>query len=365
VLPHRLRLLTPDSFLLMQEDLTKQFTENRPADAMQFRQPGVDFSVKEQDGKHAVNLIAFSGGELYHWWWGRCIFDRSGATIAKEKIPVDYQHDPREVLGYLDTFGGTTALECSGFLVPFQKDDRASEILHKKKHGVPYQCSVSLDPANFEFEYIPRGQSVTVNGQTFSTEDEGLVIFRKYKIDGVAICLYGSDSNTSLFNRAGAQPHFTMPTEAPKTPAADTRELAKKFSAKFGNERGFQYFSDGLSEADATDRYLADLKKDFSAQDTLIAELQAKITAFEKKDEEDKDEKEEKKPVKSEEYAALKAEFEKLQEAFNRQNQAAGAFGGEATPAPASGNDKPKKEFSPLPPNLRAFADSIVLPNGR
>jgi hypothetical protein len=149
----------------MTEDYTKQFTENRPADAMQFRQPGVDFSVKEQDGKHAVNLIAFSGGELYHWWWGRCIFDRSGATIAKEKIPIDYQHNPRDVLGYLDTFGGKVALECSGFIVPFKKDDIASEILHKKAHGVPYQCSVSLGQANFDFEYIPRGQSVTVNGQ--------------------------------------------------------------------------------------------------------------------------------------------------------------------------------------------------------
>ena len=88
----------------MTEDITKKFTENRPAEALQFRQPGLDFSVQSQDGKHAVNLVAFSGQEFYHWWWGRCVFDREGAVIAKDKIPIDYQHDPREVLGYLDTF---------------------------------------------------------------------------------------------------------------------------------------------------------------------------------------------------------------------------------------------------------------------
>jgi hypothetical protein len=63
---------------------------------MQFRQ-GKDFNVTSEGGKHAVSLIAFSGKELSHWWWGRCIFDRDGATIPFGKIPVDYQHDPREV----------------------------------------------------------------------------------------------------------------------------------------------------------------------------------------------------------------------------------------------------------------------------
>jgi len=343
----------------MTDDIKKQFTEDRPADAMQFRQPGVDFSVQSQDGKHAVNLIAFSGDELTHWWWGRCIFDRSGAKI-KKKIPIDYQHDPNEVLGYLDTFGGSTALECSGFLVPFGDTDRASEILHKKSHGVPYQCSVSLGPRNFKWEYIPLGQNVTVNGQTYSTEHKPLIIFRKYEVDGVAICLYGSDSNTSVFNRADARKGFNMPAET--APASvDYRGLAAKFAKKFGNERGFQYFSEGLSESEATDRYLAELGKDFAALTKENTELKATIAAF-KKDKDEDEAEGEKKPIDEEEFAKLKADFDKLQESVNRQ-QAAGSFGGEETPVPGNTSEtKPKKVFSPLPPNLRAFGDSIQLP---
>ena len=352
----------------------KQFTDNRPLEAMQFRQT-TDFSVRETDGKFAVSLVAFSGGELYHWWWGRCIFDRSGAVIAKKKIPLDYQHNPREVLGFLDTFTGEKALECSGYFVPFQKDDRASEILYKKEKGVPYQCSVSLGQSVFLYEYIPLGQTVTVNGEEYSTADEGLIVFREYEIDGVAICLYGSDSNTALFNkgnqpltaREGQKDSFTM-NDKKETVPADLRELAKKFSAKFGNELGFQYFSEGLSEADATEKHREALFAELKARDDKIAELTAKIAAlsadFEKK-KDDEEEEGEKKPVKEEEYAALKADFARLQESVKRLQGAGGgdfSGSGETTPVPAD-SLKAKKEFSVLPKHLQGYAEHFMPSN--
>ena len=338
----------------MTEDIRKQFTENRPADALQFRM-GRDFSVEKKDGKHAVNLIAFSGKELNHWWWGRCIFDRAGATIAKEKIPIDYQHNPRDVLGYLDQFSGDPALECSGFLVPFKEDDLVSEILHKKSMGVPYQCSVSLADSGFEFEYVPRNQNgtVVVNGQTFSVADEGITIFTKFTIDGVAICLYGSDSNTTLFNQPpkGTTPNPPMsktetPPAAPKE--TDTRELAQVFSKKFGNELGFKYFSEGLTEQEATEQHLAKLFADCEAKDKEIESLRSEVKNAE-----------ETKPVQSEEYAKLQSDFAKLQEQFNRVTQSAGVFSGEQTAVSGTSEPKPKKEFSPLPPTLQGYAEAF------
>ena len=337
----------------MSED-TKKFTENRPAEAMQFHQ-NRDFSVASQDGKHAVSLIAFSGKELSHWWWGRCIFDRAGAVIPFSKIPVDYQHSPREVLGYLDTFGGTTALECSGYLVPFQDGDRVSEILHKKSMGVPYQCSVSLGDANFEFEVIRKGQTVTIYGQTFSGDGEPLVVFRKYEIHGVAICLYGSDSNTTVFHQnRPSNPDLTMSKEINN----EARELANKFAKKYGEARGFKYFTAGLSEADADVKHFEDTSAE---KDAEIAALKAKVAEYESKiagleTQLAELQKGESTPVSAEDYAALKAEFEKLQTGLKRIEQAGGLFTGEGTPASGDAGAKPKKEFSAIPPNLKGFA---------
>jgi hypothetical protein len=342
----------------MSDDIRKQFTENRPANALQFRL-GRDFSVESKDDKHAVTLIAFSGKELSHWWWGRCIFDRAGAVIPLDKIPIDYQHCPTEVLGYLDKFSGESALECSGYLVPFGETDRASEILYKKSMGVPYQCSVSLGDGNFEFEYIPRGQTVTVNGQTFSTEDEELVIFRKYEVHGVAICLYGSDWHTTLFNQPpkGTTPNPPMSktetTPAPKE--TDMRELAQKFAKKFGNELGFKYFSESLTEQEANEQYAAKLFADSESKDEEIAKLKEEIEELK----EELEDEEEKKPVKSEDYAKLQSDFAKLQEQFNRVSQAAGMFGGEQTAVSNTSETKPKKEFSPLPPGMQGYAEEF------
>ena len=84
---------------------------------------------------------------------------------------------------------------CTGELVPFTADDRASEIIHKSKNGVPYQASIYFDPCSCVVEDVPAGMSTEVNGQTFPGP---IAVFRQWQMLGLAICLYGVDDDTSV-----------------------------------------------------------------------------------------------------------------------------------------------------------------------
>ncbi|MDR3232277.1 MAG: hypothetical protein LBT46_01185 [Planctomycetaceae bacterium] len=232
--------------------------QERPAGALKFKMPGInEFSVERQEsGKYAVSLNAFSGKPFTHWWWGDCIFDRSGASIPFQKIPIDYNHDSTEAVGYLDTFSGETALECNGYLLPFKDGDRASEIIAKKEAGMPYQCSVMLND-NVKEEFVDKGETAEVNGKTVSGP---ITIFRNFDVIGVAVCLYGSDSNTAVFNNQ-TQGDQSMSKEPQSVDFKSAQELAKKFAKKFGNDRGFKYFSEGFSETEADNAYIDEVQK--------------------------------------------------------------------------------------------------------
>jgi hypothetical protein len=349
--------------------MPKDFNKDRPTEALQFRMPGKgQFRIEssEDKKKHAIKLVAFSGKPFTHWWWGDCVFDRQGAVIA-DKIAIDFNHNSNEGLGFLDTFEGDTELVCSGYLIPFKESDRASEILYKKEQGIPYQCSVMLDDAGFEYEYVKPGHSVEVNGETLDNEN-GLVIFRRYKIVGVAICLYGSDSNTTLFNKYKPllkfehEGEYSMPKDTDVKTGDDrsAREMALRFTKKFGQDRGFRYFTAGKSEEEAKDAFIEETSNDISEKDAKIAELEKSVT-----------EKDEKIVELEKRLAELEAgegetkptgeEFRKLQEENKKFRAAAGLSGGEGEPLSGNESDnKPRKEFSPLPKYLQPLGKSFA-----
>ena len=101
---------------------------------------------------------------------------------AAPTLPIDYCHDPEEVLGYLDDFNASSeGLNVAGELVTFQPDDRTAEICHKSDNGVPYQASIAFDPNTFVIESVPQGAQMTVNG--YQLEGPAVVI-RKWTTAG-------------------------------------------------------------------------------------------------------------------------------------------------------------------------------------
>ncbi len=68
-----------------------------------------------------------------------------GMTLHKDRLALDYVHDSKEVIGYLNHFDIASGdLVTSGALVPFKDTDRATEIMHKLSEGVPYEASINF-----------------------------------------------------------------------------------------------------------------------------------------------------------------------------------------------------------------------------
>jgi len=151
-------------------------------------------SEQSAENEWPLHLKARSGDVLNHWFWGPMVHDFAGMT-HKDRIKVDYLHDPGQILGYVDDFDVTDyGLELGGKVISAAPGDRSSEVAHKAKAGVPYEASIEFSHVGLKAEWIPEGRSTEVNGQTY----EGpLTVFREWSLIGVAICPNGYDANTA------------------------------------------------------------------------------------------------------------------------------------------------------------------------
>jgi len=172
-----------------------------PAAALRFGLGICEFGDNGEDAKSApIRMVARSGKPLHHWYWGKVAHDLSGMHLHKSRLPVDYCHEWNEVLGYLNRFerepgeDGVPNLVCYGALTPFGEADRASEVIHKARSGVPYEASISFGGEGIVIEEVGEGATVQVNGYDF--EGPGVVI-RQWPLRGVAVCPYGADQNTA------------------------------------------------------------------------------------------------------------------------------------------------------------------------
>lgn len=141
-----------------------------------------------------VRLVARSGKPIEHWFWGRVVHDLAGMHLSKPRLPIDYVHDSKEVIGYLNRFDVSSGdLVTTGALVPYKENDRANEIMHKMRAGVPYEASINFGGDGIKVQEIGEGETAEVNGARF---DGPGVIVREWPLRGVAICPYGADANT-------------------------------------------------------------------------------------------------------------------------------------------------------------------------
>lgn len=177
-------------------------------DTQQVPKSALNFTVGEfvlgdnGDGAKSApfRMVARSGKPIDHWYWGSVVHDLSGMR-AKGRIPIDYAHDEREVIGYANHFSTDDGdLEVSGALVPYKESDKASEVIFKSKAGVPYEASINFGGDGIRVERLSDGAKTTVNGYELTGP---ATIIRSWPLRGVAVCPYGADSNTSTSLKEG------------------------------------------------------------------------------------------------------------------------------------------------------------------
>ena len=213
--------------------------------ALQFAVGPCEFgttSGSATEGDIPVRMVARSPKPVFHkdFPGGPVVHDFSGMRKPDSRIPLDYAHDTREVIGFADRFeSGPDGLEVGGTLIPFRDGDRASEIKFKSDKGVPYQSSIFFDDATAEI--IDRNESAEVNGQRIVGP---ATIIRQWTLRGVAICPYGVDKNTpvrlsvdgettiTLFHKEPAMADPVAPVEVPAEAVVELPKVEETFSLK-------------------------------------------------------------------------------------------------------------------------------------
>lgn len=165
-------------------------------------------SAQPKELNRKVRLVVLSGADLYNFVpevgedgvnpfggdYCRFVFDID-SLLYNDRLIIDYNHDPETVIGALDSVGVVDGqLVGEGKIVPFTPNDKAAEVAYMASF-VPYGVSplVAFDDA--EAIDVKKGETFKANG----TEYEGpIVVFRKARILGVAVCPYPTDEKTSV-----------------------------------------------------------------------------------------------------------------------------------------------------------------------
>jgi hypothetical protein len=53
-------------------------------------------------GDRPISMLARTAKPIEHWYFGKVVHDMAGMALAAPTLPIDYCHDPEEVLGFLD-----------------------------------------------------------------------------------------------------------------------------------------------------------------------------------------------------------------------------------------------------------------------
>lgn len=253
-------------------------------------------------------MVARSGQPVSHPYWGTIAHDLDGMRLHKTRVAIDYAHDDKEVIGYANKFETASGdLEVSGALVPFKESDRATEVIHKLKAGVPYEASINFGGEGIVLERVADKATAQVNGYEFQGPG---VIVRQWPLRGIAVCPYGADMHTSTTfsqdrtvtvqvneeqemsaeevkpqadegNPVDSATTDTHTAEAATTEVAaveaepvqltDRASEGKKFLDAFGPQGGV-WFAEGKSFEDATQLQI-------KLQADEIAELKTKLSA--------------------------------------------------------------------------------------
>ena len=207
-------------------------TKNVPANACRLVIGDFEFGTNGEDAKTIpVRLNARSPEPIDHPFWGRIVHDMEGMALAKNRLPLDYAHNDGEVVGYLNHFeADDDGLRVSGAIVPFTEDDRASEVVHKHRNGVPYEASINFGGNGIKLEDVEDGEFADVNGYEFAGPG---VIVREWPLRGVAICPYGADQNTATELKDGDDGVAVtfLKTKGEETMSAKTKRRRRRKTA--------------------------------------------------------------------------------------------------------------------------------------
>lgn len=137
-------------------------------------------------------IVAYTGGLMQPSGYDcDVVVDLAGLVIEKQSRPILFDHDSTRIVGHTEriTIEGNQIL-AEGIVSGASPE--AEQVCQSSDKGFPWQASIGASVG--DEQYIPAGQSVTVNGQTF----EGpLRVIRAAVLSEISFVSLGADDNTS------------------------------------------------------------------------------------------------------------------------------------------------------------------------
>ena len=251
-----------------------------------------------------VKIKVITSSILEHPGLGRFRVKTETATPSKDRVPLDYNHNEEEVIGYVENFQcSADAITADGVvLIGDESSDAAKTFAQNIDGGVPFEASAFLD--------LSEAESVEL--------EDGVTEWSGALIRGVAICPYGTDRKTTVSLKMG-ETNFVVRLknsnnegeemdeekkvsieDQKKDDAKNPREELEAMIEEFGLERGVDFFRRGVSIEEAREEDYQSLKAE-----RLQAEEKDKTQCAATPEEEPKDK-------QGDSNAALKAELVKL-----------------------------------------------------
>lgn len=217
---------------------------------------------KVEDGKQRTfKGTAYGGGRVDgHWYWGRSgvVFDLDGIEI-QTPTPLLEEHFSTNRIGVVKQVSTNGSIEVSGH---FLKNEKALEIIQDSDDEFPFQMSMYIDPGSIE--EVLQGQTVTVNGQSFTGP---IAVFRNNRIREFTICSTGADRNTSIkaFSGKPNPNHQAEDTDVTELEQAQAKIKELQGQVDTLTEQNKQFAADKRNaQIEALQK---DLGKEFSAED--------------------------------------------------------------------------------------------------
>ena len=145
------------------------------------------FSIKAYTG-----TVMSVGGYYYP-----VVVELTGLTSRSQQLPILLNHDPEQLVGQSSKVTIGKDVVVSGTITG--DDAPAQKVTSHAKNGFQWQASIGASVTRREF--VEAGQSVTVNGQSFTGP---LIVAREAMLSEVSFVPSGADGNTSATVAANA-----------------------------------------------------------------------------------------------------------------------------------------------------------------
>jgi hypothetical protein len=238
------------------------------------------FKAGDEGSKANVEIVAYSGKDIPHFWWGKLAIDLTGMT-HKKVIPFLEQHDLAKKLGFLGKPTVTDDFRLTHNSVNFVDTPFSEEFQKLSQQGFPYEASIYAKPS--VIEDVRENQTVEVNGRKFTGPGS---IFRQWEYKEVSACVFGADKNTKA-KAFSEDSEFEVTVFSEKETVAITKKEVKTMDIEKLKEEdpiAYQKLMDAIKE-EAKKEVEEQFKDTVTNLQTSLASAEENIKKFEKSEE--------------------------------------------------------------------------------